>query len=130
MKSKQMELNIFAAPFNVEPAEVPDNLQHNIIQRQSDDELKARSNLPLPEFYQRSISNDEVPTLRRHALKHASVSEKLIAASSSFQYSPSQSQLRSRLTDANLAMQLGAAAAAIPADTTRLPKGKHFQPSP
>ncbi|KAK3880044.1 hypothetical protein Pcinc_015431 [Petrolisthes cinctipes] len=32
MKSKQQELNIFATPFNVEPVDVPDNLQHEIIQ--------------------------------------------------------------------------------------------------
>jgi hypothetical protein len=43
VKSKQMELNIFATPFNVEPADVPDNLQHEIIQLQCD-ELKARYN--------------------------------------------------------------------------------------
>jgi hypothetical protein len=69
-----MELNIFAAPFNVEPADVPDKLQHEIIQVQRDDELKARyNNLPLLEFCKRYISNDEFPTLRRHALKYASV---------------------------------------------------------
>ncbi|MBN3318729.1 SLIP GTPase, partial [Atractosteus spatula] len=37
-----MELNIFATSLNVEPADVPDNQQHKIIQLQSDDELKAR----------------------------------------------------------------------------------------
>jgi hypothetical protein len=68
-----MELNIFATPFNVEPADGPDNIQHEIIQLQSDDELKARyNNLTLLEFYKRYISNDEFPTLRRHALKYAS----------------------------------------------------------
>jgi hypothetical protein len=47
-------LNISATPFNVEPADVPDNLQHEIIQLQSDYELKARyNNLPLLEFYKR-----------------------------------------------------------------------------
>uniref|UniRef100_UPI0035901BC1 general transcription factor II-I repeat domain-containing protein 2-like n=1 Tax=Myxine glutinosa TaxID=7769 RepID=UPI0035901BC1 len=52
MKSKQRELNIFATPFNVEPADVPDNRQHEIIELQSNDELKARyNNLPLLEFY-------------------------------------------------------------------------------
>jgi hypothetical protein len=86
VESKQMELNIFATPINVEPADVPDNLQHEIIQLQSDDELKARyNNLPLLEFYKRYICNDEFPTLRRHTLKYASVSEQLAAASSSFQ---------------------------------------------
>lgn len=74
VKSKQQELNIFVTPFNVEPADVPDNLQLEIIQLQSDDELKARySNLPLLEFYRRYVSADDFPTLRRHALKYASV---------------------------------------------------------
>nr|KAF6462259.1 hypothetical protein HJG59_011297 [Molossus molossus] len=74
VKSNQMELNIFATPFNVEPANVPDNLQHEIIQLQSDDELKARyNNLPLHEFYKCYMSTDAFPTLRRHALKYASV---------------------------------------------------------
>ena len=41
MKSKQKELSIFATPFNVEPTDVPDNLQHEIIKLQSNNELKA-----------------------------------------------------------------------------------------
>nr|KAF6489938.1 hypothetical protein HJG59_010330 [Molossus molossus] len=32
VESKQMELRNFATPFNVEPTDVPDNLQHEIIQ--------------------------------------------------------------------------------------------------
>lgn len=67
VESKQMELNIFATLFNVEPADVPDNLQHEITQLQSNHELKARYNLPLPDFHKHYISNDEFPTLRRHA---------------------------------------------------------------
>ena len=48
LDSKQNELNIFATPFNVEPADVPDNLQHKIIQLQTNVGLKARySNLLL-----------------------------------------------------------------------------------
>nr|KAF6460576.1 hypothetical protein HJG59_011488 [Molossus molossus] len=74
MKSKQIELNLFATSFNMEPADVPDNLQYEIIQLQSNDELKATyNNLPLLEFYKRYISTDEFPTLRRCALKYASV---------------------------------------------------------
>nr|KAF6492436.1 hypothetical protein HJG59_009639 [Molossus molossus] len=41
MKSKQMKLDIVATPFNVEVADVPDNLQNKIFQLQSDDELKS-----------------------------------------------------------------------------------------
>nr|KAF6462269.1 hypothetical protein HJG59_011307 [Molossus molossus] len=72
VKSKQMELNIFAALFSVEPADMPDNLQHKIIQLQGD-ERKTRYNLPLLKFYKHYISDDEFPALRRHALKYASI---------------------------------------------------------
>ncbi|XP_074050066.1 general transcription factor II-I repeat domain-containing protein 2A-like isoform X2 [Macrotis lagotis] len=108
VKSKQMELNIFATPFNVEPAHVPDNLQHEIIDLQSDDELKARyNNLPLLEFYKRYVGNAEFPTLRRHALKYASVfgttycCEQFIS-----KLAMAKSRLHSRLTDVSLEKQL------------------------
>lgn len=32
MEDRPIELNIFAVLFNVEPADVPDNIQHKIIQ--------------------------------------------------------------------------------------------------
>ena len=35
MKSKQKELNVFATLFNVEPADVPDNLKHKTIELQT-----------------------------------------------------------------------------------------------
>ncbi|CDW59511.1 hypothetical protein TTRE_0000784601 [Trichuris trichiura] len=66
VKSRQMQLNIFAIPFNVEAADVPDELQHKTIQPQSDDELNAKCNIfLLLEFCKRYLSNDEFPALRR-----------------------------------------------------------------
>ncbi|MBN3322094.1 GTD2A protein, partial [Atractosteus spatula] len=122
-----MELNIFATPFNVEPADVPDNLQHEIIQLQSDDELKARyNNLRLLEFYKRYISND----LRRHALKYASVFGTTYCCEQFFsKLTNAKSRLRSRLTDANLEKQLRVATSSIPINITHLTKEKQFQPS-
>jgi hypothetical protein len=80
VESKQMELNIFATPFNVEPADVPDNLQHEIIQLQS---------------------NDDFPTLKRHALKYASVFGTTYICEHFFsKLTIAKSRLRSRLTDA------------------------------
>jgi hypothetical protein len=127
MKSKQMELNIFPTPFSVEPADVPDNLQHEIIQLQSNDELKARhNNLPLLEFYKRYISNDEFPT----ALKYASVFGTTYCCEQFFsKLTIAKSRLHSRLTDANLEMQLRVATSSIPANITHLTKEKQFQPS-
>lgn len=51
MKRKQKDLSMFAMPFNVEPADVHDNLQREIVELQSIDELKAQCNhVPLLEF--------------------------------------------------------------------------------
>ena len=71
VKSKQMELNIFATPVNVEAADVAHLLQLKIIQLQNNSELKARYNIPMLEFYKSYICDDEFPTLKKHALKHA-----------------------------------------------------------
>ncbi|KAK8397584.1 hypothetical protein O3P69_004391 [Scylla paramamosain] len=131
VKSKQQELNIFATPFNVEPADVPDNLQHEIIQLQSDDELKARyNNLSLLEFYRRYVSADDFPILRRHALKYASVFGTTYCCEQFFsKLTLAKSRLRSRLTDANLENQLRVASSTVPPNITRLAKEKQFQPS-
>lgn len=131
VKSKQQELNIFATPFNVEPADVPDNLQHEIIQLQSDDELKARyNNLSLLEFYRRYVSADDFPILRRHALKYASVFGTTYCCEQFFsKLNLAKSRLRSRLTDANLENQLRVASSTVPPNITRLAKEKQFQPS-
>lgn len=103
VKSKQMDLNIFATPFNVEPADVPDNIQHKIIQLQK----AALLDRPLLEFYKRYISNDEFPTLRRHALKFASVFGTTYCCEQFFsKLIIAKSRLLSGLTDANLEKQL------------------------
>ena len=131
VKSKQMELNIFATPFNVEPADMPDELQLELIQLQCDDELKARySNLPLLEFYRRHISNNAYPTLRKHALRYASVFGTTYCCEQFFsKLTLAKSRLRSRLTDANLEKQLRVATSSAAADTARLVKEKQSQPS-
>ncbi|XP_069840988.1 general transcription factor II-I repeat domain-containing protein 2B-like [Dendropsophus ebraccatus] len=131
VKSKQMELNIFSTPFNVEPADVPDNLQHEIIQLQSNDELKARyNNVPLLEFYKHYLSNDEFPTLRKHALKYASVFGTTYCCEHFFsKLTIAKCQLRTRLTETNLENQLRVATSSVPAHVKRIAKEKHFQPS-
>ena len=68
VKSKQMELNIFDTPFNVEAADVPHLLQLEIIQLQNNSELKARyNNIPLLKFYKSYIRDDEFFPLKKHA---------------------------------------------------------------
>ncbi|KAK3892883.1 hypothetical protein Pcinc_003284 [Petrolisthes cinctipes] len=127
----QQELNIFTTPFNVESVDVPDNLQHEIIQLQSDDELKARcNNLSLLEFYRRYVSADDFPILRRHALKYASVFGTTYCCEQFLsKLTLAKCRLRSRLTDANLKNLLRVASSTIPLNITRLAKEKQLQPS-
>nr|KAF6492373.1 hypothetical protein HJG59_009578 [Molossus molossus] len=128
--SKHMELNTFATPFNVESTDKPDNLQEEIIQLQSSDELKVRYNhLPLLEFCKHSISRDEFPTLRRHALKYASVFRTTYCCEQFFPKPPiAKSGLCSRLSEAKLVKQLPVATSSTPAHITGLAKEKQFQP--
>ena len=80
------------------------DLQHEIIQLQSDDELKARyNNLPLLELYKRYICADEFPSLRIHALKYASVFGTTYCCEQFFsKFTLAKIRVRSRLNDANL----------------------------
>uniref|UniRef100_A0A9J7YT13 SPIN-DOC-like zinc-finger domain-containing protein n=1 Tax=Cyprinus carpio carpio TaxID=630221 RepID=A0A9J7YT13_CYPCA len=118
MKSKQNELKIFAAPFNVEPSDVPDNLQHEIIELQSNDELKAKyNNLPLLEFYKLYVCCEDFPILRRHALKFASLFGTTYCCEQFFsKLTLAKTRFRSRLTDPNLENQLRVASSSLPSD--------------
>lgn len=108
VKSKHKELQIFATPFNVEPSDVPDNLQHEIIELQSNDKLKAKyNNLPLLEFYKMYIRSEDFPFLRRHALKFASLFGTTYCCEQFFsKLTLAKNRFRSRLTDPNLENQL------------------------
>ncbi|KAK0144405.1 General transcription factor II-I repeat domain-containing protein 2A [Merluccius polli] len=65
---------MFATPFNVQPSDVPDNLQMEIIELQNNNELKAKyNNLSLLDFYKLYVRAEDFPILRRHALKFASL---------------------------------------------------------
>ncbi|KAK3894994.1 hypothetical protein Pcinc_001287 [Petrolisthes cinctipes] len=131
VKSKQQELNIFAIPFNVEPVDLPDNLQHEIIQLQSDDKLSARyNNFSLLEFYRRYVIADDFPILRRHALKYASVFGTTYCCEQFLsKFTLENCRLRSRLTDANLENRLRVPSSTVLPNITRLAKEKQLQPS-
>ncbi|KAL7395106.1 hypothetical protein ABVT39_010220 [Epinephelus coioides] len=65
---------MFATLFNVQPADVPDNVQMEIIELQSNNKLKAKyNNLPLLDFYKLYVRAEDFPILRRHALKFPSL---------------------------------------------------------
>lgn len=131
MRSKVKELSIFATPFIVEPADVPDNLQHEIIELQSNDELKAKySTLPLLDFYRLYVRAEEYPGLRRHALRFASLFGTTYRCEQFFsKLTLAKSRLRSRLTDHNLENQLRVASSSQPPNIKDLVKKKQFQPS-
>ncbi|KAJ8285834.1 hypothetical protein GJAV_G00031440 [Gymnothorax javanicus] len=74
VKNIQKELDMFATPFNVQPSDVPDNLQMEIIELQNNNEIKAKyNNLSLLDFSKLYVCAEDFPILRRHALKFASL---------------------------------------------------------
>ena len=74
MKAKEIEINFFATPFNVDPCVVPQSLQLEIVCLQSDISLKAMYlNKSLPVFYNVHVTQSDFPKLRRNALKYISV---------------------------------------------------------
>ena len=131
MKIKVKELNIFATPFNVEPADVPDNLQNEIIELQSNDQLKAKyNNLPLLEFYKLYVRAEEFPGLRRHALRFAALFGTTYCCEQFFsKLTLAKSRFRSRLMDQNLENQLQVASLSSPSNIGGVVKEKQFQPS-
>ena len=99
VKIKQMELNMFATPFNVEAADAPHLLQLGIIHLQNNSELKVRyNNITLLEFYKSYIRVH--PTLKKHALKYAPVFGTTYCCEQLFsKLTIAKSRLLSRLTD-------------------------------
>lgn len=93
IKSKQKELNIFAISFIVEPSDVPDSSQHNVI------DLKVQiTNLPLLELSY--LCGEDFSFPRRHALKFTPVFETPHCCEQFFsKLTLAKTQLHSRLTD-------------------------------
>lgn len=131
VKNVQKELDMFVMPFNVQPVDVPENLQMEIIELQSNNELKAKyNNLPLLDFYKLYIGAEDFLILRRHALKFASLFGTTYRCEQFFsKLTLAKTCLRSRLTDSNLENQLRVASSSLPADIRHLAKDKQFQPS-
>ncbi|TWW71158.1 General transcription factor II-I repeat domain-containing protein 2A [Takifugu flavidus] len=131
VKNIQRELDMFATPFNVQPSDVPDKFQMEIIELQNNNELKAKyNNLSLLDFYKLYVSAEDFPILRRHALKFASLFGTTYRCEQFFsKLTLAKTRFRSRLTDPNLENQLRVASSSLPADIRCLSKEKQFQPS-
>lgn len=122
MKSKQIEFDVFATPFNVTAASIPSIFQHEIIQLQTDNTLKVMYyNLPLIEFYKRHISADEFPVLRKHALKIVSLFGNISCCEKFFaKMNLTKSRIRSKVTDETVEMQLRVATSSFSPNIARL----------
>ncbi|KAL7395576.1 hypothetical protein ABVT39_019609 [Epinephelus coioides] len=131
VKYIQKELDMFAMPFNVQPADVPNNIQMEITELQNNNKLKAKyNNLPLLDFYKLYVRAEDFPILRRHALKFASLFGTMYRCEQFFsKLTLGKTRYRSRLTDPNLENQLRVASSSLTADIRRLAKEKQFQPS-
>jgi len=130
MKCKQMELDVFATPFNVTVATVPSTFQHEIIEHQTDDTLKGvYLSTPLVEFYQHYINADDFPILQKHALKYVSLLRSTYSCEQFFsKLNLTKNRLHTRFTDENVKMELRVATSSTSADIANLTKEKSFQP--
>ena len=128
MKSKQMELDIFATPFNVVAAAAPNNFQHEIIELQTNNTLKSMYlKTPLVEFYQCYVTADDFPILCKHALKYVSLFGSTYCCKQFFsKLNLAKSQFRFRISDENLGQQLRIATSSASVDIARLTKEKNF----
>ena len=126
MKCKQMELDIFAAPFNVTAAVVPSNFLRKIIELQADNTLKdIYLDTPLIDFYQRYI-NADVFSFCETDFKFVPLLGSTYCCEQFFFFRPNitKSRFRFGLTNKNVEMELGVAASLTSAGIARLAKEK------
>ncbi|XP_062977902.1 uncharacterized protein LOC134395670 [Elgaria multicarinata webbii] len=130
LEEKEPELNMFATPFSIDVAEVPERFRQELADLQSNGELRMKfASLELLEFYRLCIGADEFPNLRRHALKVASLFGTTYCFEQFSKLSLTKNCRRARLTGANLENQLRVAISSVPADIAGLTKEKQAQVS-
>lgn len=72
-RKNEINLNLFAHPFNVSVEDAPKEVQIELIELQCNSTLKDKFNLGLIEFYSKYIPISDFPQIRDHALKMTSL---------------------------------------------------------
>ncbi|KAK0137767.1 General transcription factor II-I repeat domain-containing protein 2 [Merluccius polli] len=97
VKNIQKELDMFATPFNVQPSDVPDNLQMEIIEVQNNNEFKAKyNNLSLLDLYHPEETCPEV------CIPICTIGTTFCCEQFFSKPTLAKTRFRSRLTDPNL----------------------------
>lgn len=114
--------NIFTCPFDVDVSSAPENLQLELIELQSNTEIKYKfESTELIDFYKKYITDDKFANLKRIALSIVAANGTTYLCESFFsKLKLVKSKNRNRLTDANLTNQLRCASTKLPINITKL----------
>ncbi|KAI6652917.1 General transcription factor II-I repeat domain-containing protein 2A-like [Oopsacas minuta] len=121
----------FAAVFDVEICDAPENLQMELIELQSSSELRSRfRDVPLLEFYQHYITPQRFPSLMKHAKEVAVLFGSTYVCAQLFsKMKYIKSKLRTRLSENHLDSVLRLATSNLKPDIEALSKVGQYHPS-
>ena len=127
----QREFSYFASPFDVNYIEAPEEMQLELIELQNSVELKSRyRDLSLVEFYQKYLTNDKFPVLRKHAKTIAVLFGSTYVCEQLFsRMKYAKNKLRTRLKDDHLETVMRLSTSTISPDVIRLSKDGQHQKS-
>lgn len=129
-RKNEINLNLFAHPFNVSVEDAPEEVQMELIELQCNSTLKDKFNLGLIEFYSKYIPISDFPKIRDHALKMTSLFGTSYLCEQLFSRMKNvKSKTRTRITDVHLENSLRIATTTIGADIDKLVKSKQCQTS-
>lgn len=117
MQKFEEMFKIFLTPFNVDVESAPPNLQMELIELQSNIELRSLQGGNKIEYYQKYILEDKFPNLKRLAMRITSAFGTTYRCESFFsKLNMVKTQFRNRLLDENMTNQLLCASSKLPVD--------------
>ena len=126
----EMDFMLFAQPFDMAPEDSPDCCQMELIDLQSDNDLKrAYDNNDLVMFYKNHVCG-KYPNLEQHAKKFVSLFGSTYCCEQFFSRMKfTKNRYRCQLTDEHLTSQLRVATTSVKADIDKMCKNTKFQVS-
>lgn len=111
--------NVFTCPFIIDINSVPENLQLELIDLQSNSEFKLRfDSMNKVEFYSKFITEDKFPNLKKLAM--CGVMQHIFVSHFFSRLKLAKSRDRNRLTDKNLRNQLRCATTKLEVDIKKI----------
>lgn len=124
------DMRLFSSPFSVDPDTVAENLQLELIEMQSDDELRGRQQHHSLVDYYRQLDKGKYPQMRHFAKRMLSLFGSTYLCEQTFSVmNLNKTSVRSRLTDSHLRDILRISTSALKPDLSCIMKGKQLHPS-